>query len=72
MYNRALKKTAEEIGVRLIDIRTAMKKAGDFSVFISDDGIHPTESGYQAIAHEVYESLLFSIKGNELKEKSHS
>ena len=72
MYNRALKKTAEEIDVRLIDIRTAMKKAGDFSVFISDDGIHPTESGYQAIAHEVYESLLFSIKGNELKEKSHS
>ncbi|WP_455675371.1 SGNH/GDSL hydrolase family protein [Pradoshia sp.] len=72
MYNRALKKTAEEIGVRLIDIRTAMKKGGDFSDLISDDGIHPTEAGYRVIAHEVYESLLFYIKGNELKAKSYS
>ena len=72
LYNRALKKTAEEIGVRLIDTRTAMKKAGEFSDLISDDGIHPTESGYRVIAQEVYESLLFSIKGNELKAKSHS
>ena len=72
MYNRTLKKTAKELGVMLIDIRTAMKRAGDLSELISDDGIHPTEAGYQAIAHEVYYSLLPSIKGKKLKAKSFS
>ncbi|WP_462405467.1 SGNH/GDSL hydrolase family protein [Gracilibacillus sp. Marseille-QA3620] len=72
MYNRALKKTAKELGVKFIDIRTAMKKAGELKVLISDDGIHPTEAGYQAIASEIYHSLLSILKKEEDAAKPYS
>ncbi|MGN1386982.1 MAG: SGNH/GDSL hydrolase family protein [Bacillus sp. (in: firmicutes)] len=57
MYNRTVKKVAKEAHVKLIDIRTAMKQAGDLSELISDDGIHPTEQGYKAISTAIYNNI---------------
>lgn len=56
-YNRRLKEVAEESDVDIIDIRTAMKQTGDLKDLISDDGIHPTEQGYKAIAAEIYHKM---------------
>ncbi|MCI1856911.1 MAG: SGNH/GDSL hydrolase family protein [Sporolactobacillus sp.] len=50
MYNRAVKGLAERIGVKLLDVRSAFKQKGDFSELINDDGLHPTEKGYRALA----------------------
>lgn len=57
LYNRAVKKVAQEAHVKMIDIRTAMKNAGDLADLISDDGIHPTEQGYDAISKAIYENI---------------
>ena len=57
LYNRTVKKVAHETHVKMIDIRTAMKKAGDLADLISDDGIHPTEQGYNAISKTIYENI---------------
>ncbi|MBD3109155.1 SGNH/GDSL hydrolase family protein [Bacillus sp. AGMB 02131] len=57
LYNRAVKKVVQESHVKMIDIRSAMKNAGDLSDLISDDGIHPTEQGYSAISKAIYENI---------------
>ncbi|TKC15329.1 SGNH/GDSL hydrolase family protein [Robertmurraya kyonggiensis] len=56
-YNRALKKLAEELDVMSIDVRSAIKWAGDFKDLISDDGIHLTEIGYKVFAEEIFQKL---------------
>lgn len=62
LYNQNLIKFADELGVRKIDIRTAIKKAGDLADLISDDGIHLTAKGYNVFSREIYQSLTQWIK----------
>lgn len=57
-YNRALKNMAEELDIISIDVRSAIKWAGDFKDLISDDGIHLTENGYKVFAEEIYQKLI--------------
>ncbi|MBD8070423.1 SGNH/GDSL hydrolase family protein [Bacillus sp. PS06] len=56
-YNRAIKLVAEELDVLVIDVRSAIKGAGDSKELISDDGIHLTEKGYEVLAMEIFESV---------------
>ncbi|MEQ2528375.1 GDSL-type esterase/lipase family protein [Bacillaceae bacterium CLA-AA-H227] len=56
-YNRSLKKLAEELNVMSIDVRSAIKRAGDLKDLISDDGIHLTEKGYKVFAEEIFQKL---------------
>ncbi|MFC4411440.1 SGNH/GDSL hydrolase family protein [Chungangia koreensis] len=56
-YNRALKQVAQELDVLIIDVRTAIKRAGDLKELISDDGIHLTEKGYEVFASEIYRTV---------------
>ena len=56
-YNRAIKIVAEELDVLVIDVRHAIKCAGDFKELISDDGIHLTEKGYEVLATEIFQKV---------------
>lgn len=58
IYNRNLNKLADELGVLKIDVRSAIKKAGDLTELISDDGIHLTAEGYKIFSLDVYEKLI--------------
>ncbi|QSO48284.1 SGNH/GDSL hydrolase family protein [Alicyclobacillus mengziensis] len=53
LYNRALVQLVSRLNVLTIDVRTAFKQAADFSVLLSDDGIHPTVAGYRVMAKTV-------------------
>lgn len=54
MYNRSLNELIKELDVSKIDVRSALKKAGDLIDFISDDGIHLTAKGYKVISEEIF------------------
>ncbi|MBM6616970.1 SGNH/GDSL hydrolase family protein [Bacillus suaedaesalsae] len=56
-YNNAVQKVAEELDVMLIDVRKAIKNAGDVNGLISEDGIHLTEKGYEEFATEVFQRI---------------
>lgn len=62
LYNRSLKQLTEQLDVITIDVRTALKQAGDFSKLISDDGIHLTADGYKELAKTIY-SQINSLTG---------
>jgi isoamyl acetate esterase len=62
LYNRNLNRLAEELGVLKIDVRAAIKHAGDLTDLISDDGIHLTAEGYKALSVEIYQNLIRLIK----------
>lgn len=57
IYNRNLNKLTDELGVLKVDVRTAIKKAGDLASLISDDGIHLTAEGYKVFSQDVYQHL---------------
>lgn len=57
LYNQSLIKFADELGIRSIDVRSAIKKAGNLADLISDDGIHLTAKGYNAFSKEIYQTL---------------
>ncbi|MBP1937192.1 lysophospholipase L1-like esterase [Paenibacillus sediminis] len=57
LYNRSLNKIVDELEVIKIDVRTAIKQAGDLFDLISEDGIHLTSEGYKALSTEVYKYL---------------
>lgn len=57
LYNRWLKQLVDELGVKAIDLRTAFKSAGDLADLLSDDGVHPSASGYQVIAQAVADTF---------------
>ena len=59
MYNLALRKLAQTLQVPHIDIRTALKRAGDLADLISDDGIHPTVAGYRVIGETIARQLAW-------------
>ncbi|WEG14828.1 SGNH/GDSL hydrolase family protein [Pullulanibacillus sp. KACC 23026] len=56
-YNRQLTKLLEELAIPKIDVRSAIKQAGDLSELLSDDGIHLTKQGYNVFSKAVYEKL---------------
>ena len=58
MYNYHLNKLADELKVPKIDVRTAIKKAGDSINLISEDGIHLTAEGYNAFSMAVFNYLI--------------
>lgn len=57
MYNQALNKFVDGIDAIKIDVRTALKKAGDLSQYISQDGIHLTPIGYQEVSKTIFKEL---------------
>ncbi|MEG6532339.1 hypothetical protein NST17_02930 [Caldifermentibacillus hisashii] len=62
MYNYHLNKLADELTIPKIDVRSAIKKAGDLVNLISEDGIHLTAQGYQAFSKAVYQYLIKSVE----------
>jgi lysophospholipase L1-like esterase len=58
MYNYHLIKLADELAVPKIDVRSAIKKAGNSINLISEDGIHLTAEGYNAFSMAVYNYLV--------------
>jgi len=57
IYNRQLTKLIEQLHVPFIDVRTNLKKSGDLSEFISDDGIHLNAAGYREMSKIIYQHL---------------
>lgn len=57
LYNRNLNRLAEECSTLKVDVRSALKKAGDLVEFISDDGIHLTAAGYKVLGEEIYRNI---------------
>ncbi|MFB6467162.1 SGNH/GDSL hydrolase family protein [Cytobacillus sp. Hz8] len=57
LYNRALNSFVDGMDAFKIDVRTALKKAGDLSQLISDDGIHLTSKGYQELSQSIFREL---------------
>ena len=63
LYNRQLNKVADELNVLKVDVRTAIKKAGDLVDLICEDGIHLTAAGYKAFGEEIYRNINLLNKG---------
>jgi lysophospholipase L1-like esterase len=57
LYNRRLNHLIELLHVIKIDVRTALKKTGDCSELISDDGIHLTSEGYKQMSIVIFNEL---------------
>lgn len=57
MYNRSLKRIIRMTDVLTIDVRTSFKKADNLLNLLSDDGIHPSRSGYRVLGATVAEFL---------------
>lgn len=57
MYNRALRQLIQSLRVPSIDVRTGFKESGDLQELLSDDGIHPSESGYEVLSRLVAKGL---------------
>lgn len=57
MYNRALKQLTQYLNVMSIDVRTGFKRSGDLADLLSEDGVHPTESGYKTLSRLVAAEL---------------
>lgn len=60
MYSNAVEIFAFEHGFKLIDIRSRFLDKRNYSQLISDDGIHPSEKGYE---------LIFSIFAEDLSQE---
>lgn len=58
MYNRNLNRLADEYNILKVDVRSALKKAGNLVEFISDDGIHLTAEGYKVLSNEIYQHII--------------
>jgi lysophospholipase L1-like esterase len=67
IYNRSLNKVAEELNVFKIDVRSAIKQAGELVDLISSDGIHLTEKGYRVLGAEIYQSMIAIIEAKNTK-----
>ena len=56
-YNVAVHKIAQTANVKLIDIRSAFLERRDYCNYLSDDGIHPNETGHALIAGTVVQQF---------------
>ena len=66
LYNRSLRKMIAELKVNMIDIRTAVKYAGDLLDLMSEDGIHLTSSGYKVMSVAIYQNLIRIVEKNHI------
>ena len=66
IYNRQLKKLAEELKVPLIDVRSYLKSVGDLHPLISEDGIHLTSKGYQCMSEAIFNALQKHLHEQDL------
>ncbi|MGI5824701.1 MAG: SGNH/GDSL hydrolase family protein [Bacillota bacterium] len=57
MYSNAIEKLAARKNLLCVDVRTAFLAKHDFKDLISQDGIHPTKSGYKVIFSELLNSV---------------
>ncbi|MGM0845566.1 MAG: SGNH/GDSL hydrolase family protein [Bacillota bacterium] len=57
LYNQNLNMLAEECSTLKVDVRSALKKAGNLVDYISDDGIHLTAEGYKVLSEEIYRNI---------------
>lgn len=57
MYSNAVEKLAYNMGVACIDVRSCILPDPHFKDLISEDGIHPSEAGYELIFNKLYEIL---------------
>jgi lysophospholipase L1-like esterase len=61
LYNRSLNALIQQMNVVSIDVRSALKMAGNLRGYISDDGIHLTPEGYSVMSKKIYSDLKSSI-----------
>ncbi len=66
LYNRALNALVDGIDAIKIDVRTTLKRAGDISQLISNDGIHLTPKGYEELSYAIFQELTKRQEGYEL------
>lgn len=65
LYNLQLNKLIEQFNLPNIDARTALKKEGNATDFISDDGIHLNADGYRKMSEVIFEEMLRFIEGEK-------
>jgi lysophospholipase L1-like esterase len=56
-YSEAVKKVAKETDTYLVDVRNYFLELGDYKEYMSFDGLHPNEKGYNVIAEAFYKDL---------------
>ena len=64
MYNRALKQLVQYLNILSIDVRTGFERAGNLADLLSDDGVHPTETGYQVLSQLVAQEMRAVLTGH--------
>ncbi len=57
-YNRIVERLSAETECPMIDLRSAFLLSHDYKALISEDGIHPTESGHDLIEESLRDFLL--------------
>ena len=57
-YNRIVERLSTEADCPMIDLRGAFLLSHDYKALISEDGIHPTESGHDLIERSLRDFLL--------------
>jgi len=60
-YNHALQHVADDFGIELVDLSIADRVEGDPQRFFSDDGYHPSDTGYAAWAGAMWEAVWARI-----------
>lgn len=65
LYNLQLNKLIEQFNLPNIDVRTALKKEGNATDFISDDGIHLNADGYRKMSEVIFEEMLRFTEGEK-------
>ncbi len=61
MYNQNLVRLLSSMGVKMIQVREEFEQSGNPAELISDDGIHPTVSGYRLMSQVVADQLAAFI-----------
>ncbi len=56
--NSGIRALAEEEEVQFVDLHAAFMTDVDFTLLLSDDGLHPNSLGYNLLAEEWFEGLL--------------
>ena len=65
-YSVAVHKIAQAANVKLIEIRSVFLERRDYCNYLSDDGIHPNEKGYDLIASAVMKQFVKLISSKDL------
>ena len=66
LYSDAIYKIAVHKNLPCIDVRSMFLQQVDFPALISDDGIHPSEKGYELLYSTLIQEIETSYKNNAL------